>query len=233
MRIAAFVVTLIAAAGSAGAQQLTIGVHGGVNLARPETEDGADSGLATLPVLGASAELGFAGQLGLRVEIEYLRRGGKVTVIPPGQPPTETEYSLTYLALPVNLRYDAGSGAFAAYGFVGTTFGALLAANQRRSGGDEEDVSDELAGLDVTFDLGAGIGWRVTPAIAVLVDGRYSLGLIETARDDAVLATASWKARDIKVTLGVTYTFGAAPAAPPMSMPLPPSFMPAGAPPAR
>lgn len=231
MRTLAFVVTTVALSGSAAAQQLTVGVHGGVNLARPEAEDGADTGLATQPVFGASVELGFSGQLGLRIEAEYLRRGGKITVVPPGQPPTQTDYSLTYLALPVNLRYDVGSGSFAAYGFAGTTFGALLAANQRRSGGPEEDVSDELAGIDITLDLGAGIGYHVTPAVAVMLDGRYSLGLVETARDDAVLATGSWKARDIKVTLGVTYTFGAAPAAPPMMMPMSSPFGPAAPPP--
>jgi len=59
------------------------------------------------------------------------------------------------------------------------------------------------------------------------VDARYSFGLIDAARDDAVLATESWKARDIKVTLGVTYTFGARPAAPPMPMPFAPAMPPA------
>ena len=229
MRTLAFVVTTIVLAGSATAQQLTVGVHGGVNLARPEADDGADTGLATQPVIGASVELGFSG-LGLRIEAEYLRRGGKITVVPPGQPPMQTEYSLTYLAVPVNLRYALGRGSFAAYGFAGTTLGALLAADRRMSGGPEEDVSDELAGIDITLDLGAGIGWRITPAVGVMLDGRYSMGLVDTARGDAVLATGSWKARDIKVTLGVTYTFGAAPAAPPM-MPMPSPFFSAAPPP--
>lgn len=227
MRIRLIAALVLGTTAAVQAQELTVGVHGGVNLARPELDDGAEGGLKTQPVVGASAELGFGGGLGLRVEVEYLRRGGTVTVIPAGLPPMATSYSLTYLALPVNLRYELGTGTVGAFAFAGTTFGALLAANQRREGaGVDEDVSDELSGIDITLDLGGGVRWHVSPAVALVLDGRYSLGLRETARDDAVLATGSWKARDIKVTLGVTYTFGARPA-PQMSMPFAPAMPPA------
>jgi hypothetical protein len=215
---------LVGATGVVRAQELTIGVHGGVNLARAGSDD-SDANLSPFPLFGASAELGFGG-LGLRVQLEYLRRGGRVTVIPPGQPETESTFAVSYLAIPVNLRYQVGFGAVGGYLFGGTTVGALLAAERRLSGGEEEDVKGELSAIAITLDLGGGLSWRVSPAFALLLDVRYSAGLRDAARGDEVLETGAWKARDIKVALGVTYTFGARPAAPQMPMSMPYAPMP-------
>jgi hypothetical protein len=207
---------LVIAPGIAQAQVVTIGAHGGVNVA--STDGGSSS---AKPVAGASIDVTLFGELAFRVEAEYAESGIHVDSGGSGTG-AATDYSLGYLALPLNLRYDISRGSVPMYLFAGTTLGALLFATQSQ-GQTSTDVKGQLRPIDVSFDLGAGIGYRISPNLAVLCDVRFSYGLLDDVKQDAVLAIDSWQQRAVKVVLGVTYTLNPlAPSAPTMpGMPFP------------
>src|SRR5215468_2417035 len=101
----------------AHAQVVTIGAHGGVNVASTE------SGSSTVkPVAGASLDVTLFGQFAFRVEAEYAESGVHLDA-GSGSATMATDYSLGYLALPLNLRYDISQSTVPVYLFAGTTLG--------------------------------------------------------------------------------------------------------------
>jgi opacity protein-like surface antigen len=206
------VLLVVAPGGTAAAQALGAGVHAGVSLVRLSSDQAVDTEFAPTLVVGAQVELRVLEPLVLRLEIEYARKGGTVTATQAGSP--AVDYSLGYLAFPVAVRYDLGAGAAEAYVLGGATLGALLSATQRRASGDELDVKDRLAGLEVTLDLGAGIGYRLSPHVTVAAEVTYSLGLTQVAGADAAVDVKPWKSNTVQLVGGLTYTFGARPESP-------------------
>jgi opacity protein-like surface antigen len=203
----AVVIVVLGPGGPAAAQTLGAGVHAGVSLVRLASDQAVDTEFAPTLVVGGQVELRVLEPLVLRLEVEYARKGGTVTATQAGSP--AVDYSLGYLAFPVNVRYDLGAGAAEAYVVGGASFGVLLAATQRRASGEELDVADRLAGLEVTLDLGAGIGYRVSPHVTVAAEVTYSLGLTQVAGADAAVDVKPWKSNTVKLAFGLTYTFGA------------------------
>jgi len=179
---------------------LTVAVQGGVDLARIQTDDNLDSAYVGRPVFGASVAFDLEPPIALRLELDYLEKGGKITTGGPSGP--TADYTLSYLALPVNLRWDLGTGTTLAYVFAGTTVAALLAASR-----GETDIKSHLHGVEIAIDLGFGIGYRLTPAIAVTFDVRYAIGLNQVAADRVALEASAWTSRSIQMVGGVAYSF--------------------------
>src|SRR5438093_922279 len=102
----------------ARAQEITIGAHGGVSVI------GEGAAKSVNPVAGASIETSLFPPFTLRLEAEYAENGAHVGL------GTGANYSLGYLAIPINLRYDLFTGTLPVYLFAGTTVGALLRATQ-------------------------------------------------------------------------------------------------------
>ena len=207
---------LLVVPGLVQAQVVTVGAHGGVNVAS------TDSGTSTVkPVAGASLDVTLFGELAFRVEAEYAESGVHLDA-GSGSATMATDYSLGYLALPLNLRYDISRSTVPMYLFAGTTLGALLFATQSQ-GTTSTDVKSQLRPIDVSLDLGGGIGYRISPSVTVLCDVRFSFGLLDDVKQDAALAVDSWQQRAVKVVIGVTYTLNPlAPSAPTMpGMPFP------------
>jgi hypothetical protein len=218
--VAGLVLGLVLVGGTARAQTITIGVHGGVDMARVEADSTVDSAYVTQPLVGAEVAVGFAGPFALRLELDYARKGGQLRTGGPAGP--TTDYTLGYLAIPVNLRYELGVGSTTAYVFAGATLGALLAAEERREGGSSQDIKDQLNAVDISLDLGFGLAYHLSPAVALLFDVRYCVGLNQIAKGDAVLDTSSWTSRAIQMVAGLSYTFGVGVGGP--TAPLMPGF---------
>ena len=195
-------------AGSAAAQTFAAGVHGGVNLVRISSDTSVNTEFVPKPVVGVQGEMTFAESWTLRAELEYSGKGGQVTTTMLASP--TIDYSLSYVALPINVRYGLGAGLAEAYVFAGTTLAALVSANQHRDDtGADTDVKSHLSTFEITLDLGAGIGYRVSPKISATVEVRYSLGLNQVAGNDPALAVGSWKTNTIQIVGGLVYSFGA------------------------
>jgi opacity protein-like surface antigen len=210
--------------GVARAQAITLGAHGGVNVSQT---GGPDTAIA--PVAGASVDIGLFPPITLRFAAEYSERGISVAASTGGggSAGAPADYTLDYLAIPISLRYDLATGTVPVYLLAGTTLGALLAATEQR-GGATNDVRDQLRPVDFSLDVGGGIGYRVSPHVAVMLDVRYSFGLTDDAQPDASLGVDSLRGRNLSVVLGVTYRFAPSPSPPTMpgmpgapSMPMP------------
>ena len=60
--------------------------------------------------------------------------------------------------------------------------------------------------LDLAVVAGAGVAFNVSNGIQAFVDGSYSLGLTDIAKDDKTSGLGAVKSRDIRVTAGVMFS---------------------------
>lgn len=197
---------IFTAGGSASAQTLSVGVHGGVSLVRITSDSAVDTEFVPKPLVGVHGDVALLDELVLRLAVEYAGKGGKVTTTKAGS--TAAEYALGYLQIPVSVRYLLGAGPAEAYVVGGATLGFLTSATQTPDGGVDTDVKGALSSVAISLDLGAGIGYRVLPHVTAALEVGYSLGLNEIAGSDPVLAVKSWKMSSVQIVVGLTYTFG-------------------------
>jgi hypothetical protein len=165
-------------AGSAIAQDISLGLVGGLNFADMDvTGDGIEQKVSHRTVWGAGCILGVSlGEyLSIQMEPKYIRKGGMLMMVG-----SVVEYTADVSAIEMPLFLKAGYGTtIRPYVFAGPTIGYLLTA----------DVEAELSGLAVKADwmpvsnkieygiiVGAGVSvpvWRGS----LSVDGRYHFGL--------------------------------------------------------
>jgi len=198
-------IALSAAAPGLNAQTLSAGVYGGVNIARAETSLDGSSPQTGL-VVGAAFEVELFSPLAFRAEAQFVQKGGTLEFTSSqGFPSTSADYTLNYLELPINLKFDIGSEQIPLYVFAGTTVGTLLSAVAREeTEGSDSDVGDAFKSFDLSLDLGGGIGYRLASHLTTVADIRYSLGLTDIAKEsNQLLAADSWKTRNIKIVLGL------------------------------
>ncbi len=211
------VVLVLLGAAPAAAQTLGVGAHAGVNLAKASGDAAVNVEFSPQPVGGAELQIGFTEPLMLRAGLDFSRKQLRVSTNVAGSP--TVVYTLSYLALPVNLRYELGAGATEAYLFGGATLGVLIGGSQTRATGEDTDVKGALTAVEVTADIGAGIAYRLAPSISVALDVRFSLGLNDVAPAAAAIDVKPWSLQTIQILVGSVYTFGAAapsaPSAPP------------------
>jgi hypothetical protein len=195
MRSAAALVAAAVLAGSpAFAEGVAVGVKGGANLAtvrftgEPDATTGRWSG-----VLGAFAVMPVYRRLWLQPEVLYTRKGARLRGTGP-----QPSLLLDYLEVPVLARVSTRLLGTKVY-LVGGPAPAIRARAKTRtqfSGAAEEiDVADELQ----RFDLGVvgGAGMEIG---SLVVEGRYTFGLIDIDKDSADAARAA--NRVLSVTAG-------------------------------
>lgn len=197
---------LVLASPAVNAQTLSAGVYGGVNIARAETEleGSAQTGL----VVGAAFEVALFSPLSFRAEAQFVQKGSSLEfTTSQGIPATNADYTLNYLEIPINLKFDIGSEEVPLYLFAGTTVGTLLSAVEKsNTEQSNNDVADAFNRFDLSFDLGGGIGYRLAKHLTTIADVRYSFGLTDIAKEhNDLLAVDSWKARNIKIVLGLYF----------------------------
>jgi hypothetical protein len=113
----------------------------------------------------------------------------------------------------VLLRFSSGEGRVRPYIVAGPTAGYRTRARVR--GRDEDKIVDEDADdifTDADFGLSAGAGLLFPRGrSSVFVEGRYTHGLIDVAKDDPDDPPATHtdlKTRTIQVLVGVTFRLG-------------------------
>lgn len=214
---------LVSALGLAGATALPLnaqvflaGVRAGANIASASSN--ADVSSRTGLVLGALAQIQLFGPLNFRAEAQYVQKGGKFVSESSSSGSTlgiPVDYDFNYLDIPLNLTLKLGSEDFFVYGTAGTTVGALLSATANYSVGDQRhsvDYASQLNSVDMSLDLGGGVGVGIAPHLAVIGDILYSFGLTDAAKTSdaqgtsSVFNTDSWKARNMKITAGLYFT---------------------------
>jgi opacity protein-like surface antigen len=181
----------------ASAQDALIGIHAGATIYDPST-DGQELLLSAKEglVIGGVAEFRLLQELGFRAGIDYSLRQAKFTTTSGTNLGT---YKLTYLNLPINLKFRFGGESLGFYVFGGTTLGALLSATTDGTGGE---IDDSLKSVDISADLGGGVDIGLTEDWFLNADVTYSFGLLDIAEESFI---GKWKARTLKAVIGVNY----------------------------
>lgn len=194
------------------AAETRIGAVGGVNLATLHLTPGEEGFLSarTLPAVGGVVDVSLGRRLSLRFEPMWMVKGSDVSFELFGPQPSSPNGGLwlSYVELPVLLRLSFGAGSVRPYLLAGPTVGYLLSAkSEQYETGEEEDTLDVFDRTDLGISAGGGLS--VPAGVALFfVEGRYSLGLKNIAKDSVDSAGETLKTRGVYIAVGVTFRLG-------------------------
>lgn len=170
--------------------------------------DGSRTGFAG----GGFATAHINEAFGVQLEVLYVQKGGKgdiaVTVdgVPAGT--LKATVKLDYVEIPL-----LGVGSFKAGEkatidlFAGPAVAFNVSAKEKDEflgETDETDVSDAFKSTDFGLAFGGGVTIAAHPRANVVLEGRYTLGLIKIAESDADLKTSAFS-----IMAGVSFPIGA------------------------
>ncbi len=150
---------------TAQAQNINIGIKGGLNIYNINNSNGAKYDNLLGFNLGLIGHIHLAKQLALQPELVYSAQGAKYTT-----GGVQTKVQLGYINVPILLQYMFDNGFRLE---AGPQVGFLVNA-KAKTPNLTVDIKDNLKKVDV--GLGAGIGY-VNPATNFGIDARYNLGL--------------------------------------------------------
>lgn len=183
------VMAAILITGSVTAQNINIGIKGGVNLYNVNTEGGESYDTKAGIHLGFLGHIHLAEQLGLQPELVFSSQGTKFS-----SGGTDANLNLSYVNVPLLFQYMFDNGFRIQ---AGPQLGFLVGAKVK-VGSAEDDVKDDFKGTD--FGLGLGMSY-VNPSSGFGVDARYNLGLSNINEDSSITTT------NRGIQIGVFYLF--------------------------
>lgn len=208
-RVLAFAISVLGPWGAARAQTppapvpepaFTWGLKVGVNVANallaPDLPAGSSKSARTGFIGGAFAEGRLSEGFSVQLEALYTQKGFEVS-----SASGAATYRLDYLELPLTARVTLGSGAFRPYLFAGPDVGFRLSAKVETAAGST-DFGDATRTTDIALDLGAGVAYRTAGGTKLLLEGRYSVGLVNVFSG---LPGGTVNTRDLKILAGVAF----------------------------
>ncbi|TXI71620.1 MAG: PorT family protein [Cyclobacteriaceae bacterium] len=162
--------------------QVALGIKGGVNLSKLDTD--YDAGNITAFHGGAFALFKLT-KIGIQPEVLFSQQGSSIDDVSLDKGDLKT----SYLAIPVMLKLYLIGGLNVQ---AGPQFGFLTAAEF-----DGKDAKDDLKNSDISANL--GLGWDLP--FGLTIDARYNLGLSDIKADGSNFE-GSFKSRTIQVSLG-------------------------------
>jgi hypothetical protein len=175
-----YLTALIAAiliVGSASAQNVNVGIKGGVNLYNIHNDNGAKFDTKAGFNLGFLGHIHVADQFALQPEIVYSTQGAKYTVAN-----VDTKINLSYVNVPVLFQYMFDNGFRLQ---AGPQFGFMVNAESQTKNNDN-DIKDSFKSADLGVALGMSY---VHPNTGFGIDGRYNMGLSNINESNAVKST--------------------------------------------
>lgn len=158
--------------------QNTVGILGGFNFAKfdiihpgPGTEVNSKSFFC----FGGLYERQFSQRFSLVLQPQYMKKG---TLVKDNSEGSEFPFSLTYLELPVFLKYTFGDKV-KPYLLAGPSFGYLLDAEVETDLGVvvfKGDMTEVTEKFDMGIGFGAGLNFPIN-RVTFFLEGRYLLGL--------------------------------------------------------
>jgi hypothetical protein len=210
-----FALALVAGAAQLPAQDITIGIKGGIiitDLAVDDPTDPSDLDTRTSFAVGPFLELGISDVFSIQPEVLYTQKGAKDT-----EDGVDLTIKLNYIEVPVLLkaRLSPAGSAVRPSVYAGPVVAFESKCEVEGSDGgvsvtldcvDEDGLGLETKSVDFGVALGAGIS---IPAGSVIVvgDARYTLGLSDI-NDTAGLEEVEIKNRTWSVFLGVGFPVG-------------------------
>ncbi len=158
--------------------QLSLGLRGGVNLAK-QTSEGDGIEITTDNIMGLAfagiAEIGLTENFAIQPELVFVQKGGKTEVFD-----EEFKLVLNHFEVPILLKYKFGTEMIGAFVSVGPSFGYSLSGEA-----DGEKIEDWEAynRFEIGANFGGGVGIKMGAGM-VFVDARYLLGLSNIADNE-------------------------------------------------
>ncbi len=190
------------------AAQVVLGAKVGVTFSTLSVEDD-NTEQSRLMSFGGGGFLRFGvGGLSLQPELLAVTKGSRIEDVSG----LDVKLKLDYIDVPVFLRFGLGQGAFTPYVMVGPSFGFDIGCTVEASDGDsdvsadcEEDPADsfERTKLDIGLAGALGFEFKAGPG-NILVEGRYTHGFTDIAKDEA----AKIKNRSFGVFAGYAISLG-------------------------
>jgi hypothetical protein len=133
-----------------------------------------------VPHFGVFATYGFSDLISAQVELNYAGKGYKIKGHDDGVNINQN-FSIKYIEIPILAKATFGEDwpvqVFGEIGpFVGFNTGATIDGNKYIG---TYKVKDEVKGIDFGFIFGAGGIFMILDNLGVLVDMRYTLGLVD------------------------------------------------------
>lgn len=209
-RSLAILLLLVVASLPCAAQTIGAGVRAGYNIALAkrggDTVGDPNSGL----LLGAGVILELFPSFALQAGIQYVQKNNRFELVLPGGETRTEDYEFDYLELPISMTLFFRSESPKVYGILGTTLGTLLSATGTTSeegSTDSADYSASLDPMDMSLDVGAGVGFDLFWPLEFIVEAKYSFGLVDiSSSTDPRTQFESWRARDLKLMAGLFFT---------------------------
>lgn len=196
--------TLLLALSAAPAAAQTIGFKLGPTFSKLDVEDADDDALGDVTSFGGGGFIRFgAAGLSLQAELLAITKGFEVEDVLGDE---DASRELTYVEIPVTAMFSIGNGPYLFAGpFVAFEVGcegsiAGLSGDCDNNDGDRKETDFGLTG-------GAGIHFPLGPG-ALLIEGRYSLGLSDLNDSDIPGEDGSIKSRYWAIMAGYAINLG-------------------------
>jgi outer membrane immunogenic protein len=172
---------VLSVAAGAGAQPLLLGVEAGATMSKL---DGGESGASRYRrgcCAGAFLALPLVAGTYLQIEALYAQKGDRQSLTAGGQT-YDRQTRFTYVEVPVLFKVMDGERTGVTI-FAGPAVSFLTGSALEASSGGLSVTTDFVAGIR-EFDCGVTAGGGFRTASGVLVEGRYSRGLLKVSGDE-------------------------------------------------
>jgi hypothetical protein len=208
------------------AQQVMIGLRGGVNLANEDyvgSPSGGTISARTLFLAGVQIDYPISNSWALSIQLLYDQKGAHAdkyyftTEESPDINYGTGDWSTTYLEIPLLVKVSFGNDAIRPYLFAGPSIGYLLSSTVRLQATGGMSIPNELGvtyqvdttlsttdytnKIDVSVVAGAGISWKLVQGSEFFLDASYAFGLTSSNQESDV----SIYSRDIRLAAGVLF----------------------------
>ena len=212
--ILAIVCSIALVPAGAGAQEITLGLKGGLNLSNMSVDDPADPDLGfdsqTDFLAGAFAQFGIGSNFAVQPEVLYSQRGAKSRGIDPA-----IKLNLNYIEIPLLLmaRFASRESPIYPVLYAGPSVAFPTRCRVTEEGAESRDCDDPQAdgAIEPTktdFGLVFGVGFEILYSrLTVQLDVRYNLGLTNL-NDSADAPQVSVKNRTWSFMLGLGIPLG-------------------------
>jgi len=181
----AFITIFVFAAGTATAQNINIGIKGGLNSYNIETDNnsGLDSKIGVH--IGLIGHIHLTAMYAIQPEIVYSMQGAKSG---------NTDINLDYINVPFLVQYMFDNGFRIQ---AGPQVGFLISA-EAENNNSTNDIEDDFNSMDLGLSFGVSY---VHPPTGFGVDARYNLGISDISDNSNVEST------NRGIQIGVFYLF--------------------------
>lgn len=187
LSLAIALMVIVPAAAMAQMSPVSAGIKGGINLATLSSDTDEDFERLTGGVGGVFIGREINKSFGWQLEGLYSMRGAKADG-------GDAKIKLNYIDVPVLARFGGTSASgIKAFAFTGPQVSFNIKAEAEFLG-ETEDLKDDVEKFDLGWTVGAGVEVN-----RFTVDARYTLGLMNIAKDDE----ESVKNRTFAVMIGV------------------------------